>query len=267
MSRLTLLGGILILVLLQSCNKTPDKVISINPTDFPPADQLKIGYAFKEQIDNNPEVFKMLSHSEYPEAYQYLTTLFKTLLNTAPIEHRLEYDWTLDIIHDDSIRTAFFLPGGHLYIYTGLLKFLDSESQLLGVVGHELYYVDTELLVRLMSGELGGTVLGDILLDKEVENLDKLASAIPSLAFEEDKVMLADSFSVQLVCPFQYEPLGIKSIVEKADRNKQPLLWLQTRPANLAARLQHIEEQAINCGLPGVTNEENYQNFKRNYLP
>ena len=267
MSKLTLLSGILALCLLQACNKTPEKVISINPSEFPPEDQIKIGQAFKDQFDHNSQDFNILSHTEYAQAYSYLNTLFHTLLNTAPIEHRRDYEWTLDIIQNDSLQTAFFLPGGHLYLYTGLLKYLDTESQLLSVIGHELYYVDTELLVKQMSEEFGATTLGDILLDNGVDQLSELASAMPSIAFEEDKVLLADSFSVHLVCPFQYEPLGIKNIVEKARHNEAALLWLSTRPANPAYRIQRIEIQAIECGLPGVSNEENYQQFKNSYLP
>lgn len=267
MPRLTLIVWLLVLFMLQACNKTPDKIISINPSEYPPEDQLKIGEAFQEQIENNPQAFKILSHTAYPEAYDYLNLLFRTLINTSEVEHRKQYDWTLDIIQNDSVCTAFFLPGGHFYVYTGLLKLMDTESQFLGVVGHELYYVNSEVLIRKMAEEFGGTNLGDILLGNEVEHLSDLALAMPSLSFEEEKVMLADSFSVKILCPFQYEPIGIKSILEKVGSNELHCLWLDTRSANFTNRINYLELQALDCGLPGVVNQENYQNFKNNYLP
>src|SRR5215471_5938346 len=36
---------------------------------------------------------------------------------------------------------AFALPGGHMFIYTGLLKAGDNEAQLAGVMGHEMSHV------------------------------------------------------------------------------------------------------------------------------
>ncbi|MBK9015900.1 MAG: M48 family metalloprotease [Saprospiraceae bacterium] len=153
------------LALFTSCNKTPDIIISINPNELTTADQVKIGEAFQLTLESNPVEFPILDGVAYPEANAYVSTLFYTMLNTAQVQHRQDYNWSVHILHNDDIRTAFFLPGGHFYIYTGLLKYLDTESELLGVIGHELFYVDSDLLVERMRQAFGGVTLGDILLE------------------------------------------------------------------------------------------------------
>lgn len=252
---------------LQACKKEPAKIISISPSDFSTQDQIKIGDAFRNTIEQSPGQFNILDRAVYKDAYIYIEKLFSTMLNTAQVERRLVYNWSVHIINDDSKTTLFFLPGGHLYIYTGLLKYVDTESQLLEIIGHEIYYTDTDLLILKMKDEFDGKTLGDILLGNNVPQMGALAADMPMLTFEEKDVMLADSFAVAMICPFLYEPLGIKSLVGKADSESVNLDWLMTRAANLDSRNSNLERQALPCGLNGVTNEEAYQNFKTEYLP
>ncbi len=255
------------LAFFTACNETPNKVISINPEELTTEDQVKIGEAFQLALESDGDVFNLLDKSEYPEAYAYVEQLFYAMLNTAPVQRRLDFDWSVKIIHDDEVRTAFFLPGGHFYVYTGLLKYLDSESQLLGVIGHEMYYTDSDLLINRIKQEFGGVMLGDILLENPVPELPDYAAEVPHLIFGEPSVVLADSFAVEMICPFLYEPSGIKKILEKAkDEEIQPL-WLEARQGKIDTRIKYLNAEIAECGLPGVANVENYDKFKTEYLP
>jgi len=51
-----------------------------------------------------------------------------------------EYDFTFKVVADPAIN-AFALPGGPIYINTGLIANADNEAQLAGVVGHEIGHV------------------------------------------------------------------------------------------------------------------------------
>ena len=53
-----------------------------------------------------------------------------------------DFDWELKIIHDDETLNAFCAPGGYIYVYTGLIKFLAHEDNLAGVIGHEIAHAD-----------------------------------------------------------------------------------------------------------------------------
>lgn len=255
------------LALFTACNKTPDKVISIDPNELTTADQKKIGEVFQIELESQSDKFPILDEVNYPDANAYVSKLFMTMVNTAQVQHRPDYDWSVRILQNDSLRTAFFLPGGHFYIYTGLLKYLDTESELLGVIGHELYYVDSDLLVERMRREFGGVILGDILLENPVPDLPDFAQEMPMLDFNEDKVVEADAFAVELICPFLYEPTGLEKILDKAEGEELKPLWLQTRLAKYQTRYVSLLEHTASCGFPGVSNEENYLKFKLEYLP
>lgn len=256
-----------ILVFLSACNKTPDKVISINPNEWTTADQMSIGEAFQNELESEMDKFPILAEADYPAANAYVSKLFYTMLNTAQVQRRPDFDWSVHILRNDTIRTAFFLPGGHFYIYTGLLKYLDTESELLGIIGHELYYVDSDLLIERMRQEFGGINLGDILLENPVLELPEYVEKMPFLDFSEEKVVAADAFAVQLICPFLYEPTGLTRILERAENEELKPLWLQTRVGKYQTRLEMLDVETAACGFPGVSNEENYLKFKQEYLP
>ncbi|MBZ5549535.1 MAG: M48 family metalloprotease [Acidobacteriia bacterium] len=50
------------------------------------------------------------------------------------------FPFSFEVVADPSIN-AFALPGGHMFINTGLLKAVDNEAQLAGVMGHEMSHV------------------------------------------------------------------------------------------------------------------------------
>ncbi|RMG84130.1 MAG: hypothetical protein D6714_08575 [Bacteroidetes bacterium] len=249
-----------------SCQKT-GKVVAIDADEFDIEAQILIGQKLREEIQSNPQAFPILPPSEYPAAYEYLNTLLNTVLLTPVVQNRTAFDWDISIIQNDSLQTAFALPGGHFFVYSGLLKFLDAEHQLLGVLAHELYYVDTDLMVQRLRSAFGGLVMGDILLGNEVAGLRQMVEEIPYLGFTSEEVLAADAYALQIICLFNYSPLGIQEIIQKADAENADLLWLSTRHSDKIARFQNFETLLADCETTGVTNVENYTYFKENDLP
>ena len=52
---------------------------------------------------------------------------------------------------DSKELNAFALPGGYLYIYTGLLKHLKNEAQLAFVLGHEVGHIVGRHAIRRLQ--------------------------------------------------------------------------------------------------------------------
>jgi len=50
------------------------------------------------------------------------------------------FTFSFEVVADPTIN-AFALPGGPMFINTGLLRFVDNEAQLAGVMGHEMSHV------------------------------------------------------------------------------------------------------------------------------
>lgn len=258
---------IFIMIGFAACRPEPNHVTRINKEHFTLAEQQEIGDILQIAIEKNHEKFPILSKTGFEEAYNYLDLLNRTLLASPNVENRNEYSWDISIIRNDAIKTAFITPGGHLYLYTGLLKFLETEHQLAAILAHEIAYADSDFMINRLKAEYGGLVLGDLLLGNKIENLDEMACSLANLAFSGSDVLSADAYSVNLLCPFAYDASGIKSILETIDSNDVFVEWLQTRRGDFEERIQNITTHAMPCGSEGQVFTERYKNFKENLLP
>lgn len=257
-----------VLVLLSSaCKKeTPDPVIAILVVDeYTPERNLIIGNAIDAEIQN---IYPTLSSSEKPEAMEYINKMLNILINTPTITNRLELDWEISIIPDTLQTTAFTLPNGHIYVSSGLLMYMETESQLLSLLAHEIAYAEKGFTTLQLDNEFGGEALGDILLDNGKANLFEMATELPNLVYEESTVLAADEFSVEVLCPFLYEPRGIVKIVEKSMSNpSQTISWLDSKNVqDKAFRISSMNALAQLCGLDGAKNKIAYQEFLEDLL-
>src|ERR1043166_4756013 len=120
----------LLIVFASSCSSS-DGTFSL----FPLSMDEYFGEQAVQQIVDNPKQFDVLDENEYGKAYAHLRRIRDKLLESGQIKHKDDFKWELRIIRDDSVLNAFCLPGGYIFVYTGLIKFLDSEDELAGVRG------------------------------------------------------------------------------------------------------------------------------------
>ena len=80
----------------------------------------------------------------------------------ARASHRPNLPWTFTIVDSPAIN-AFALPGGYVYLTRGILAYLDDESELAGVLGHEIGHVTArhaaQAYTRQAQANLALTVL------------------------------------------------------------------------------------------------------------
>jgi len=88
---------------------------------------------------NAAQVRKQMPMVNDPFLLEYVNKVGKRLANSQ--EARASgFPFTFEVVADPSIN-AFALPGGPMFINTGLLKAVDNEAQLAGVMGHEMSHV------------------------------------------------------------------------------------------------------------------------------
>ncbi len=247
-----------------SCER-PDERVIIDIEEFSIEDHLVIGETMNKQIVNMPEVFKVLDRDRYEDAYIYISTILKTLKLTAVVKNRKNFDWNITILQNDAIQTAFTLPNGHIYIYTGLLKFLKSENELVAVLGNEMAYADKGFVTKTIQAVHGEIVISDLILGRKVPDLPEIVADLPSVEFSEEYVLDADEFAIDLICPFEYNAQGLETFLKKAHAHN--IKWIKSKKGEMYNRLEKVTDKASSCGEEGVTNEEQYQKFIKNFLP
>lgn len=183
---------------------------------FSDKDDVELGEQFDKEIKANPKEFPMLQGHQ--EVKDYVTSMGKEILNSPKIKKRNIYPYQFQVI-DDTIINAFCTPGGYVYIYTGLMKFLDNESGLAGVVGHEIAHAERRHVTQRLTAYYGVSMLLSFILGGNPSLLAEIAANLfVGLAFlknSRDDETEADYYSIQYLKSTKWYPGGITFFFDK----------------------------------------------------
>jgi Zn-dependent protease with chaperone function len=252
---------IFILVLfISSCGE--EGMVSYVSTDI---DKM-IGEKVKEQIENNPNQFRILDGDDYPKAYERLNHIKIEILNSGFVKHKNDFTWELKIVDDTSVLNAFCVPGGYIYVYTGLIKYLDSEDQLAGVMGHEIAHADLRHSTRQLIQNYGISLLIKFIFGYDGGGLINIAANLAGLKFSRSHESEADIQSVKYLYHTPYDARGVKGFFEKLNKeNKNPQIveFLSTHPEP-DNRIQKIDDEfKLSGGKKGKMFTKEYIELKR----
>lgn len=232
---------------------------------FTVQDDIALGQQLKQEIESKPQEYPLLDEIQYAEAYGHMYRMRDSILNTGELKYDETFEWEIGIIQNDSVLNAFCAPGGYIYFYTGIIKFLDNEAQCAGVLGHEMAHADLRHTTDQLTRAYGIQILLSIVLGnnptKMAEIVAGLAAGVASLAFSRSAETEADEFGVKYLYKTEYDARGVAGFFEKLDGSPQPPVFLSTHP-HPDDRYEHIQEvwQSLG-GEEGELFEDRYQNF------
>lgn len=259
MNRRILFAALLSVITVVSCSTLKNTWNNLNV--FPPEQDRLLGQQVNEEILNNPAEYPILERSRNTGIYMYVEKIRDQILNTGEIQYRDSFAWDLKIIDNDSILNAFVTPGGYIYVYTGLLSFLDSQDELAGVMGHEIAHADQRHSTKQLTKALGVSILADAVLG-ERDALEQVVTGLLALSFSRTNETEADSYSVKYLCGTPYNAAGAAGFFRKMEGQPNPPEFLSTHP-NPANRVQNLEAQKVQLSCAGEARYENeYRAFK-----
>ena len=220
----------------------------------------ELGKQVAMEIDSNPQEYPILDSAKNATAYKYLYDIRNKILNSGQVQHKKDFAWRMRIIHDDNIKNAFCTPGGYIYVYTGLMKYLDAEDQLAGVLAHEIGHADLRHSTRQMTKLYGVETLLNILAGDRALIKDLTASII-GLKFSRTHETEADKASVTYLCATDYVAAGGAKFFEKIEAEGGASMpeWLSTHP-NPDNRIEYFYNQSTAQGCTGTeTYKARYQ--------
>lgn len=236
-------------------------------------DDVKLGQQVRDEIAADPTQYPVLDRTQYASSYAFLEKIRDNILNGDGVDNRAKFEWQVHIIHNDSTLNAFVTPGGYIYVYTGLIKFLKNEDQLAGVMGHEIAHADKRHSTTNLTKKYGLSLLLDIVFGKSASGISgvvkDVAGGVTALSFSRATESEADAFSVEYLSKTSYQCSGAAGFFEliEAQGGSSTPVWLSTHPSP-DNRIQEINNKAttIGCSTTVGTNVSDYQAFQ-NGLP
>jgi beta-barrel assembly-enhancing protease len=233
-------------------------------------DDITFGKQLRDEIAKTPQEYPLLDRNTHAKAYQHLQRITNNILNSGAVQYRNEFEWTIHLVKDDKTLNAFVSPGGYIYVYTGLIKYLQSEDELAGVMGHEIAHADRRHSTTNMSKQHGIQTLLDIMLGKNSQGLGQvlgqMTGKLAGLKFSRQTESDADAQSVLYLSKTMYRCDGTAGFFEKmmAEGGQQQPQWLSTHPSH-ENRVNDIKNKAkeIGCNVKPSDNANLYADFKR----
>ena len=134
-----------------------------------------------------------------------------------------DLDWQFIVLDTDGVN-AYAAPGGLVHITRGLLGLMKSESELAGVLGHEITHITNHHTVDAIKQAKGITIAGDMagsgggLREKFIaEFAAKAFNKIFEGEFSQKDENNADEIGVRLANKVGYAPNGMVEVLKKID--------------------------------------------------
>jgi len=136
--------------------------------------------------------------------------------------------FTIKVIDSDEVN-AFALPGGFFFVNKGLILAADNESELAGVMAHEIAHVCARHAMEnqgkgtfINYATLAGIIFGGPILSNVLYNGGGILGGLASLKFSRAAESEADNLGVQYLYAAGYDPTGMSTMFEKlASQNRK----------------------------------------------
>lgn len=181
-------------------------------------DDVQLGKEIQQQIADESKEFPVLQGHQ--DVKEYVNGLGKYVINNSNyIQYKNVFPYKIEIIEDDSTVNAFCIPGGYIYVYTGLIKFLNNEAALTGVIGHEIAHAERRHMTQRLTSYYGVSLVLGIVLGSNPNQLGQIAANLfvglgflaNSRADEEE----ADNYSIKYLTGSKYYPGAITFFFDK----------------------------------------------------
>jgi predicted Zn-dependent protease len=141
--------------------------------------------------------------------------------------------YRLDVIDDDGMVNAFALPGGHLYLATGLVLQAHDCAEIAGVLAHEMgHVVERHAMERLAAAKTGHWLTRMFLGSGTGGDVAEAAFAVmQGTAFSRRDEAEADAVGVRIAGGAGYDPHGVARFLERAAGGGRSASFFDSHPA------------------------------------
>ncbi len=224
---------------------------------------LELGRQMNQEIMNNPREYPVLRESSNPQAYAYLQGMVDEIVRSGKVPNASVFNYEVTII-DDDVLNAFATAGGYLYVYTGLIKYLDTEDQLAGVLAHEIAHAAERHVTEQATKQYGlSTLLGVVTGSGDPGTLTQIGAGLVGLSFSRGAESEADARSVDYLCGTRYRADGAAGFFEKTGNAGSPPEFLSTHPSP-SNRVEAIQQRAAKASCPAPSSSDSaFRSFQR----
>jgi len=165
------------------------------------------------------------------------------------------------VIESESLG-AWSAPGGWVFVSTGLLKKLQTESELAGILAGQLAHISQrDAETRLDKDSSMRAAKNSLTEDQRLGHLDAAAKSVANLVLSEgygtELTYAADAVATRMLASAGYDPNGLRNAMLRADEAGAKRIGAESKLENRLPQLQAMLEAEL-AGMTGAVNQDRY---------
>ena len=160
------------------------------------------------------DLAKQLTLVDEPVVQRYVNQLGSRIVSRTEMSG---LPWKFHVVRNEEIN-AFNIPGGQVYINTGLIEAARNSSELAGVVAHEIGHGVARHGTEQLTRAYGLNVVAALLLGSDPQAYQQILAQILGTgaiaSFSRDAEREADGLAVEYLYESGYDPDGLVSFFE-----------------------------------------------------
>jgi len=173
-------------------------------------EEIELGKQMSLEVEKQEKVL------EDQDIQAYVDRIGKRLTRVAP---RKDVTYSFEVVNNPDVVNAFSLPGGFMYIYTGLMKICTNEAELASVMGHEMGHVAGRHHGESMTRQYGYDMLMSVLLGKKPggagQMVKELLNVVRANRFSRENEREADEVGMEILFCAGYDPEAMLTFMNK----------------------------------------------------
>ena len=171
------------------------------------------------------EAKKHLKFVNHPEVERYIDRIGRRILTATGPQ---PFDYRFFVVEDDQLN-AFAVPGGSIYLFSGMIERTKSTDELAGVVGHEIVHIKGRHMARSSGPDAISvlSLLGMVLLARSGSGaqaagvVGQAVAATRQAAYSRQLEMEADTLGARYMAAAGYDPKGAIAFLRTLDQERQ----------------------------------------------
>lgn len=211
------------------------------------------------------DVARQVRLNNDPTVNAYVRSMGQKIVAQTPAPFN-QLPWNFYVVEDPAIN-AFAIPGGHVYVHTGLIANADNAAELAGVVAHEISHVVARHSTQQISRQYGLSVVAGLVLGQDPNMLAQIAAQVVAggalARFSREAENEADEIGIRAMAAAGYNPIGMATMFEELLEHKrgQPgrvEQFFSTHPLT-EDRARNARSRAAQLGNRGILDEPEFQ--------
>ncbi len=212
----TILSLFLSLALVSGCATSGVNRGDVNLVSL--SEEWQMGQQFEQQLAKD---LKLVNDRA---TVAYVSRIGQQLVSQTELRNQ---PWEFHVVADPAIN-AFNIPGGHVYVNTGLLAAVDNAAELAGVMAHEIAHGVSRHGTERLTKAYGLNIGAGLLLGQDPSTTQKILAQLVgggALAkFSRSDERESDELGVLYMYRAGYDPEGMATMFEKllSQRKSRP---------------------------------------------